>query len=593
MGWEAVLTLVVVVGMLVALVRELAPSEVLVAGAAVGLAAFGELADAERLPNVAEVAASMGNPGLATVGVLFVVVAGLTQTRALERPTRWLIGSPKGPRAAQLRLVAPVLALSAFVNNTPVVAMFLPIVDGVSKRTGIPGSQLYLPMAYAATFGGVCTLIGTSTNLVVNGLWTKETGVQGLALFDLAWVGVPAAFVGVAVMQLLAPRLLASRKPAIDSEANLRQYSVEVRVVEGGPYEGKTVEEAGLRRLPRLYLVGIERGGEVQAPVSAKRRLFGGDVLSFVGDVDSVVDVCRYDGLAVVQPDAKSRPPSARLIEAVVSDTCPLLGTTIRDAHFRSRYDAAVVAVARGAERVTGRLGDIELRAGDTLLLEAGDDFLATHGRSRDFFLVSGVGGSEAPRSERANLALLFFGMMVLLASTGVCDLLTAGSLAAMAMVATGCCGLEQAKNSIDWSLLVTIAGALGIGAAMQQSGLAQAVAANVVGLSGGSAWGALLAVYVVAMLLTELVTNNAAAVLVYPVAVSTARSLGVSETPFVVALMVAASAGYATPFGYQTNLMVYGPGGYRFIDYVRLGVPLDLAYLVVTVALTPLVFPF
>jgi di/tricarboxylate transporter len=394
-------------------------------------------------------------------------------------------------------------------------------------------------------------------------------------------------------MLALAPRLLASRKPAIDADANLRQYSVEVRVNEGGPYAGKTVEEAGLRGLPKLYLVGIERGGEVLAPVSAKRRMFGGDVLSFAGDVDSVVDVCRYEGLTVVQPGGAERAPSTRLIEAVVSDTCPLLGMTIREAHFRSRYDAAVVAVARGAERVTGRLGDIELRAGDTLLLEAGDDFLETHGRSRDFFLVSGVDGSEAPRSERANLALLFFGLMVLLATFANVEMLTAASLAAMAMIATGCCSIEQAKNSIDWSLLVAIAGALGIGAAMQTSGLAAAIGTNVIGLSGGSPWGALVAVYVVAMLLTELVTNNAAAVLVYPIAMSTAQSLGVSETPFIVALMVAASAGYATPFGYQTNLMVYGPGGYRFVDYVRLGVPLDLAYLVVTVILTPLVFPF
>lgn len=592
MTWEAAVTLGVLTVLLVALMREWSGPDVLLAAAAVGLAAIGEFAGSSRLPTIAETVAAMGNPGLATVGVLFVVVAGLTHTRAMQRVAGGLIGAPRTPRAAQLRLLTPVVGLSAFLNNTPVVAMFLPVVDELSKRSRIAASQLYMPMAFAATFGGICTLIGTSTNVVVNGLWMKETGGPGLAMFDLAWVGVPGAAVGLVLMTWLAPRVLADRKPAIDADSERRQYFLDLVVTPGGRLVGKTVEQAGLRRLAQLFLVEVQREGEVVGPVSSRFRLEAGDLLGFVGDVDAVRELTGTAGLTA--PPYSAHPtPRSRLIEAVVSPRCPLVGATIRDGQFRARYDAAVVAVARGAERLSGRLGDIVLGPGDTLLLEGGEDFVPRFGQSHDFYLVSGIDGSDTPATSRAPVAIGILLAMVAAATLGWSDLLTAGALAAAAMVVTGCCTVPQARASVEWPLLVAIAASLGIGLAMQTSGLADALAGGVIGIAGDSPWLALAAVYVVTMVLTELVTNNAAAVLVYPLAMSTARSLNVSEIPFVVAVMVGASAGFATPFGYQTNLMVYGPGGYKFADYLRMGVPLDLTFAVVTVGLAPVIFPF
>ncbi|MEQ8667600.1 MAG: SLC13 family permease [Pirellulales bacterium] len=440
----------------------------------------------------------------------------------------------------------------------------------------------------------VCTLVGTSTNLVVNGLWVGRGGGHGLQMFDLAWVGIPCALAGIGTLVLLSPKLLPDRRPALQVAESNRRYFVDMIVAEDGPIAGRTIEEASLRGLTGLFLVEVEREGQLLPAVRRREKLFGGDRVSFVGDVHSIVDLQQMEGLRPTEseesPTAKSR---RELIEAVVSDRCPLVGKTIREGQFRAFYDAAVVAIARGAEKMKGKVGDVELRIGDTLLLEAGSDFLDRFRHSPDFFLVSGVDGMANRRTHRAPIAIALLIGMVAVSALGWCQLLTAACIAAVAVVALGCCTSAQARESIDWSLLVTIAASLGIGVAIQESGLASTLSSGVISFAGSSPWLALAAVYLVTMVLTELITNNAAAVLVYPLAISTAASLDVSEAPFIVCIMIAASAGFATPFGYQTNLMVYGPGGYRFSDYVRLGVPLDLAFMAVTVLVTPWAFPF
>jgi di/tricarboxylate transporter len=592
MPWEAWLTLTVILAVLVGLVRGDAGADVLLAAAVVFLVAIGELTGTARLLSIKDAAAGLGNTGLATVGVLFIVVAGLTHTRATSSLVGRFLGTPRSKRGAVARIMAPVMGLSAFLNNTPVVAMFLPVVDDFSKRAKVAPSLLYMPMAFAATFGGVCTLIGTSTNLVVAGMYEQQFGKSCMGMFDISWVGLPGAIAAAGVTLVLAPLLLKDRRPALDADEDRRTYFLDMVVLPNGPLVGKTVQEAGLRSLPRLFLAEIERNGEVTAPVSSAYRLQASDRLSFVGDVDAVVELQRISGL--VAPEAGSKAgPRGKLLEAVVSNRCSLVGATVRDGNFRTVYDAAIVAIARGAERVSGRLGDVELQAGDTLLLEAGEDFVARFRNSRDFYLVSGVENSDLPNNRLAPVALVILGAVIGVATLGWLDLLTAACLGGIAMVVTGCCTVTQARQSIDWSLLVAIAGSLGLGLAIQKSGLDETLADGVIGFAGDSPWWALVGVYFVTMVLTELVTNNAAAVLVYPLAISTAEKLGVNTTPFLVAIMIGASAGFATPFGYQTNLMVYGPGGYRFTDYVKLGVPLDLAFFVVTVTLAPLVFPF
>ncbi len=488
--------------------------------------------------------------------------------------------------------------LSAFLNNTPVVAMFMPVVDEICKKTNISPSKLFMPMAFAATFGGVCTMIGTSTNLVVAGLIDKAQlpDLPAIEMFDITWVGLPCAAASVVFMLLFSRWLLPDRRPAISLTDDPRQYTVEMLVQPGGPLVGQSVEQAGLRHLPGLYLAEIDRQGSILPAVGPQERLQAGDRLVFVGIIESVVDLQKMRGLipATDQTFKLDAPRmQRRLIEAVVSDRCPLVGKSIREGRFRSEYNAAVIAVSRSGKRIAARVGDIVLQPGDTLLLEAHQEFVQQRRNSSDFFLVSGVENSAPTRHERAWLALAILAAMVIVAGFEWLDMLTAALLAGLLMILARCCTGSEARQSIDWSVLLVIGASLGIGQALDTSGAAQVVASKLINLASGHPWLVLVMVYFVTMVFTELVTNNAAAVLVFPIALAAARSLSVSFMPFAITIMIAASGGFATPIGYQTNLMVYGPGGYRFSDYLRLGVPLDLVFMVVTVLVTPLVYPF
>lgn len=602
MTWESWLTLAIVVSLLVGLARGVASADVLLLGGAVGLVSLSAISD--RFPAPSTLAAAFGNEGLLTVGVLFVVAAGLQETGGLARITDRLLGQPRDLRQALVRLTLPVATVSAVLNNTPVVAMFVPVVHGWCKRTGISPSKLFIPLSYAAVLGGVMTLIGTSTNLVVQGLLIQahktDPTVPIMGMFTISAVGVPAAVAGLAYLWLLAPRLLPNRRPFLDDLADPRQYTVEMLVQAGGPVEGLSIEDAGLRRLPAMYLASIEREGEAMVAVGPRQILHGGDRLVFVGIVDSVVDLKRIRGLlpATNQVYKLNGDHHDRcLVEAVVSEANPLLGRSIRQGRFRNQYDAAVIAVHRNGERVVSRIGDIVLRTGDTLLLETHPRFLDEQRHRRDFLLVSPVAGSQPARHERAWPAVVILVGMVLAASieayTGL-GLFLVALLAAGLMMLARCVSADQARRSVDAGVLVAIAAALAIGRAIESTGLAGHIADIVIGaFHPFGPWGVLAGVYLITLTFTELVTNNAAAALAFPVAQAAAAALGVNLMPFAIVIAVAASAGFATPLGYQTHLMVYGPGGYHFGDFVRIGLPLDILIMAVTVGLTPLVFPF
>ncbi|MEZ6115202.1 MAG: SLC13 family permease [Pirellulaceae bacterium] len=538
--------------------------------------------------------AGLGNPGLVTIGILYVVVAGLSHTGAMSLVSEPFLGRPKTPSIALARLTPPVLLLSAFLNNTPVVAMFLPIVSDVCKRTGISPSKLYLPIAYLATFGGVCTLVGTSTNLIVNSLLVS-TGDSGMGMFDLSWVGLPCAFLGAVYLQVAVRRFIPDRQPSVSIHDDPRRYTVEMVVQPVGPLVGKSIEDAGLRHLVGLYLADVERDGEFLGSVGHTHVLRANDVLVFVGVVESMVELQRIRGLSHPAECADSKKATSHgrcLVEAVVSERCPLVGCSIRDGQFRTKYGAAVVAVARGSHRIEGKIGDVVLQRGDTLILETTADFVVRERNSNHFYLVAGIDNSSPVQYQRAKYALTGLVAMLVFVSCGWLQLLTASFVAAGWMIATGCCSISQARQSVDWSLLVTVAASLGIGNALEQSGLGKMIADSILVFAGTKPWLALVAVYVVTMILTELITNNAAAVLVFSVAQALADTLHISLVPFAVAIAVAASAGFATPFGYQTNLMVFAIGGYRFSDYLRIGIPLDLIFLVVSVTLIPVFWP-
>lgn len=538
----------------------------------------------------------LSNPGLATVGALYVVAAGLVDTGAIHLLGSRLLGRPERLASAQVRLMLPVTGLSAFLNNTPVVAMLVPFVEEWSRRCRLPVSRLMIPLSYAAIFGGLCTIVGTSTNLIVNGMFMDAGGHGGFGFFEIGALGLPLAVAGTLYVLGTARWLLPDRSPPLREPEQAREYTLEMLVAEGSPLIGRNLEEAGLRNLPGAFLAEIERGGTVLPAVSPRVRLRPGDRLLFVGVVDSVVDLVRVRGL-VPAPDQlfKLDAPRAerRFFEVVVSRSSPIVGLTIREGEFRTRYDAVVIAVARNGARVRGKVGDIEIRTGDTLLLESRPSFITRQRNSRDFLLVSEVRDATLPRYERAWTAIAVLAGMVVAAASGVLTMLEAALVAAGFMLVTRCTSAGSVRNRIDWSVLVVIGASLGLGAAMAASGAAASIAAWWIGLAGGSPWLALLAVFVVTSAFTEVITNNAAAVLVFPIAEATAMSLGVSLWPFVAVVMMAASASFATPIGYQTNLMVYGPGGYRFTDYLRIGTPLNLLLGALAVLLAPLIWPF
>nr|WP_010131817.1 SLC13 family permease [Microbulbifer agarilyticus] len=534
-----------------------------------------------------EALSGFSNSGLITVAAMFVVATGIHASGGIDMLVKHVLGRPKGTRAAMLRVFAPVVALSGYLNNTPVVATMIPALNAWAKRIDIAPSKLMIPLSYGAILGGTLTLIGTSTNLVVNGQYQAITGNEGFSLFSIAAVGLPAALVGVAFMLIFFPRWLPDRREKTPF-GNLREFTLEVAIDGNGPLVGQTVEDAGLRGLRRVYLVEIERDNHVITPVRSAEKLRGGDRLVFAGDTEAISDLLRMRGIvpsdhdheeAVLETGFEER----RLVEVVVSPHCEVVGTSIRDAQFRKRYGAAVLAVARQGERVAGNLGSTKLMAGDTLLLEARPGFVLRQRYSKDFLLINDL-EAESPRHEKGLTAWLILIAIVLAAGTGLVSMLNASLIGAGAMLITRCCSVNQAQKSLDLPVLITIAASFALGVALQKTGVAAVLAEGVISLSYGHPWLMLILVYLCVSLLTEMVTNNAAAIIMVPIVLQITASAGLNPEPFMFAVMMAASASFATPLGYQTNLMVYGPGGYRFSDYLRVGIPMNLLIGTVTI---------
>ncbi len=592
MGHEAWLTAGLIVVMLGVLASGRAATDAVVLGT-LGILLITGVLDA------GEAVRGFANTGLITIALLYVVATGLQETGAIGVLTGALLGRPRSVRESLWRVAAPVAGLSAFVNNTPIVAMFLPVLRDFSRRTGVAASKLFMPLSYAAILGGTCTLIGTSTNLVTQGLLlehnrTATEPLPTLGMWTLARAGVPVALVGLAYIVLAGDRLLPGRDPKVADPAAARQYMTAMRVAPDSPIVGRTIEQAGLRHLPGLFLSRIDRGDSVIVAVGPEEVLRAGDVLNFVGVLDSVVDLQKVKGLSPVtyEGDPTGYRPHLKLIEAVVSPGSPLIGRSVRDSGIRTGWGAVVIAVHRHGAQVSGKIGDIVLRAGDSLLLESDAGFARRHRNSTYFTLVSELPGSAAPRHERAYVAMGILAAMVVSMSLNRVDHLVSAAAAAALMIATRCCTAGQARQGIDWPVLLTIGGAFGIARAMEKTGLADAIAANVVAWAGTMGPFVLLgSIYLLTLLFTTLITNNAAVALMFPIALGVAEAAGLHLLPVAVAITLAASLEFMTPLGYQTNLMVMGPGGYRWWDYMRFGGPLTLLCAVAAIALIPIMY--
>lgn len=588
MEWQAVLSLLVLMGVLSALALTRIAADLVLMSALALLLVLGVLEPAQAL-------AGFANPGVITIAMLYVVAAGLQETGAVQWLARLLLGHPRTESGALLRLVAPTGVLSAFLNNTAVVVMFMPAIQDWARRLGMPASKLLLPLSYAAILGGSCTLIGTSTNLVVDGLLQSQLGIS-LGLFEIAWVGVPVLLVGGAFLVLVGHRLLPDRGGVTEKLEQAREYGVEMEVVAGGPIVGRTIAEAGLRALNAGYLAEIDRGGRLMTVVEPDRTLMAGDHLYFIGAPECAAELRRIQGLVPSSAGVHKlqlQNHQRCLVEVVLGPEFTGLGDSIRESRFRTRFNAVILSVSRRGQRISGKLGDIRLHMGDTLLLETSQQFVEHYRFRRDFLLLSPLNDSTPPDFHKAPRALAILGLLVTLSATGMLSIMEAALLAAGGMILSGCLTASRARRSIDLPVLVVIAAALALGSALTVTGAADWVAQALQGAGPLSPWLALALVYLITTAFTEFITNNAAAVLMFPIAVAVAEQLGVSVLPFAVVVMFAASASFITPLGYQTNLMVYGPGRYRFTDYMRVGIPLNILVAAVVIGLVPLVWHF
>jgi di/tricarboxylate transporter len=611
---KAGFTLAVVILVFVGMVKEWGSPDVLLLSGTLACTAAGILTPDQAFRG-------FSNEGMLTVGALFVVAAAMRETGALEVVGARMMGRARTAEAATLRLGLSVGTMSAFLNNTPIVAMMLPIVTDWCRKHQVSPSRLLIPLSFFTILGGMCTLIGTSTNLVVRGLMIQaaasqtdarlEQALRAPTLFEVSVLGVPLAIAGGLYLLVIGKRLLPDRKGLIEQLGETsREYLVDMLVQPGCRLIGKSVEEAGLRRLEGLFLIEIQRGERVISPVSPDELIRAGDRLTFTGVVTSIVELERIPGLVPAADDSYETRDEVRrgrrLAEAVISPRSPLIGKTIRDADFRALYNAAIVAVHRGGTRLRGRIGDIVLHAGDTLLLQCGAHFARAHRNNGDFILVSSVEESRPIRRDRGPLALGLLIVLVLLmmfsgetvrlgaAAFRVPEIVVTAFVVALLLIGTRCIATSDALGSVDWQTLIGIAASFGLGKALETSGAADLIANLVVRGTGGLGPVAVLAaIYLVTMVLTEMVSNNAAAALMLPLGIAAAANMGVNPRPFAFAVMFGATLAFATPIGYQTNLMVYGPGAYRFTDFTRVGLPLNILLWILAVILIPIVWPF
>ena len=609
-SWQAPLTITVTALIFVFLqIQKKASTDVLFLCGLLVVTASGILTPEQAFSGFSNVA-------ILTIAGLLAITAGLRITGVLDWIGHKLLGTATTEKQAIFRLSAVTTVASAFLLNTAVVAMMMPVVVSWCRRRGISPSRLLMPISYLAILGGICTLIGTSTTLVVNGELqhlasngiSLTRGVEPLSMFELTAIGLPCAVIGVVYMLTIMPKLLPQRTGIIQQLGQQRrEYLVEMHVDDDCPLINKSIKEAELRHLEGLFLIEIDRDDHIITPVAPDNILRSGDQLVFTGAIETIVELERFPGLSPATEISPQQHPQRHLTEVVLSRKSPLLSTTVRAARFRQRYDAAVVAIHRAGERLTGKVGDTTLEAGDTLLLQTGTNFLQTHQHSPDFYMVSSVQGSEPRQTNKAKTASLLLIILLLwlvIASIfrpawsntsllGLASPAVAALTIAILMVLTRCLKMSDARSSINLQMLITIGAALGLGKALQESGAATEIATTIFTFAGNNPLVILIALYILTVVLTETISNNAVAAMLLPLAIEIAATGDWNARPFIFTITIAASLSFVTPIGYQTNLMVMGPGGYRANDYFRCGLPLAILMGICATTLIPIVAQF
>jgi di/tricarboxylate transporter len=541
-----------------------------------------------------------GNVGVITVAALFPVAAGMYSTGAITLLSQHLIGQPRTLGAAQIRIFPPIAIASSFLNNTPMVAMMIPVIRDVARRTGIEPSKLLMGVSFASILGGTITLIGTSVNLIIAGLTSNAIasgqlhGMEPLHLFAPLWVGLPVTVAGVLFLILIGARLLPGERQLKATGAIRRLYRVEFRIESKSVLDGKTLEEAGLAQPAGYQFLSVSRKGQT-LPIAPDLRLQGEDQLAMTGPIDALAGLWGTIGLLPVfgnlLPTDRYR---NQLVELVVSPRAPAIGRLVSEVPVPdSPYRAAVVGVSHDGQAPEGSLGNYRIQSGDAAIAEVTDAFFYEERLESDFVLIKGVTGYEVQRVNRALTALVITAAMMALAAFDVTTMLNAALLATGAMLMTGCLTIQCAWDSVDWQTVVVLGATVGLEPALTDSGLSTSIAQLLSSISGNSPTVALATVFFAAVITTNTIGHAAAAVFIFPVALSIATKLGVSFMPFAITLMMGASCAFINPAGFQTNLMVQGPGGYSFGDFAKMGLPLTVIVAAVVLLIAPLAYRF
>jgi di/tricarboxylate transporter len=532
------------------------------------------------------------NSGVASVAILFMVAEGVNRTSVLGPFIRLLLGKPKSMWVAQVRLIVPLSFLSAIVHNTPMVALLIPIMQQWCRRAGYPVGKFLMPANNGVVLGGCLSLLGTSTNLIVSGLVEDKTILDKdgnrvvLSIFGIAPVALPAVVGGLIFILLTTNWLLPERSSDSLSAIikNPREYTVPLLVTDKSPIVSDTIASAGLRNLTGLFLIEITReDGTVIQNVSPDTQIMANDVLLFAGVVETVTELYLIPGVVAATNQSSKMTYDRhrrRLVELVISASSRLAGRTAKQIKFRSRFDSVIIAVHRSGEHIKEKIGDIVLRPGDTLLVEAGKTFIQHYGKDSNFALVSEVAGSQPFRSDNLHklIAVVTFTAMTAVASSGHVDLVTAAAVATVVLIATHCVTAKQAARAVNLRIMLTIAASFGLSNGLDKTGAAEELASAIVDLFKNSgSLGILFGIFIASTGISAFLTNNAAVTLLFPVVVNIIEKNNLNPYAGLYVLMMGGSCSFFTHIGYQTNLMVHGPGGYTFMDWIRNGVPLTI----------------
>jgi di/tricarboxylate transporter len=538
--------------------------------------------------SVKEAVNGFSNEGMLTIGLLFIIAGTIQKSGIVDKFFQSLLKRPASTQKALIRLLPPISLLSAFINNTPIVIAFTPIIKKWCENHNLSPSKFLIPLSYATILGGMITLIGTSTNLVVHGL-LLEHGLKGFTFFELAKVGIPVTIIGLIYLVFIGHYLLPGGIPnSIKAVDSFREFTGEAKITKDYPYLHKTIKEARLRNLKGLFLVSIVRNDESIAPVSNHSILLEGDRLIFTGDITTFSELQKNKGVELQSSIGEDFPKKHKLVEAVISHHSPLLQKKIKETNFRSRYDAAVIAVHRQNQRLKTKIGETVLKPGDILLMVAGQDF-NKRTDSNDFYFTSEHSRNIISLKDVRTgwYAVTFLGLMILMVTFGILPMVSAMAFTAVFLTIFKMVNPKEIKEFIQWDVLLIIACSFGIGHALTNSGVAAFIADLLIQSTASiGVLAIIICVYLLTNIFTEMMTNSAAAVLMFPIVMEVASTMDVSPAALAVAVAIAASASFATPIGYQTNLIVYGPGGYRFIDFLKTGLPLSFLTMITTTIL-------